>query len=216
MPKLLNCKHKFLIHLFSNHGQVFLLHILNTKQYLVFFLNLILVHPRTSQQPQSCIKYISQETCAEQVQHNESLWWLRKYIPHFNRTIHRYLYIHECIINIQLPIYSSYRITRTFGWVNRGAAWRVRMAGWNYIAILPAYLLSYTSKWVALMVRPGFELSTSCTGGSECTTAPLKFLKTSLSFNSRKFLNCHASEFLTWISLLGIGVRLVTRIMMHT
>ena len=47
---------------------------------------LILVYPRTSQQPQSCTKYTSQETWAEQVQqHNESLWWLRKYIPHLNR-----------------------------------------------------------------------------------------------------------------------------------
>ena len=32
-----------------------------------FFLNLILVYPRKSQQPQSCIKYTSQETWAEQV-----------------------------------------------------------------------------------------------------------------------------------------------------
>ena len=65
-------------------------------------------------------------------------------------------------------------ITRTFGWVNREAAWWVWMSGWNDRAIPPSYRLRYTGKWVALVVRPGFELGTSCTGGSECTTTPLR------------------------------------------
>ena len=40
--------------------------------------------------------------------------------------------IHECIyVYTQLSIYPSNIITHTFGWVYRGAAWRVRIWGWN-------------------------------------------------------------------------------------
>ena len=55
------------------------------KTIINIFFNLILVYPRITQQPQSCIKYTSQETWAEQVQLNERLWLLKKYIPYFNR-----------------------------------------------------------------------------------------------------------------------------------
>ena len=99
----------------------------------------------------SDIKYTSQQTWAEQVLHKESLWWPRKYIPHFNRPRHRYLYTRMYNVYTQLPIHASYMITIIFGWVNRAR---------------------YTSKWVALVVITGFELSTSCTGGRSATTSP--------------------------------------------
>ena len=47
---------------------------------------------------------------------------------------------------------------------------------WQGHSTVPAYRLRYTGNWVALEVIPGFELSTSCTGGSECTTTPLRQL----------------------------------------
>ena len=46
----------------------------------LYFLKIEYLFTLGSQQPQSCIKYTSQETWAEQAQRSESLWWLRKYI----------------------------------------------------------------------------------------------------------------------------------------
>ena len=66
--------------------------------------------------------------------YNERLWWLKKFISYFNRKRHLYLYTRMYIQvskYTQLPIYSLYMITRTFGKVDRGAGWRVRMPGWN-------------------------------------------------------------------------------------
>ena len=76
-------------------------------------------------------------------------------------------------------------ITHTFGCVNRGAAWQIQMSGWNDISIPPAYQLSHTSKWVVLVVRPRFELDTSCIGGSKCITAPLNMTWCKLHFQPK-------------------------------
>ena len=67
------------------------------------------------------------------------------------------------------------------------------------------YRLSYKSKWVALMVRPGFELGTSCTKGSECTTTPLSQLIMKVAFQS--IISLHYFQVLGFYFVLSISLK---------
>ena len=121
----------------------------------IFKTNLILVYSQTSLRPQSSIKFTSIAKKRKPRKKNESLWWLRKYFPYFNRPRHRCLYTRMCIHN--------YPFTSHIWLLIHSAGWTVGLADEcecqaEMTAIPPAYLLSYTIKRVVLLVRPGVEL----------------------------------------------------------
>ena len=71
--------------IYYNHIDHLCLSFLIIILYNISFIILFFIYPRTSQQPQSCIKYTSQETWAKQVQHNESLWWSKTSLSIYTR-----------------------------------------------------------------------------------------------------------------------------------